>query len=142
MKSDCKIRHCDCFYEDSGKCTSCTYNKNTISEHQEDSYISNLDKVTELYEFLTGIAIPKDILAKSPKLSRKKAFTVIWFLQEQTHCLPDYIEQCRECGGLYDSEREGYCLDDQYDLNGKELPKKYWGCFCNNCVPAVDFVLG
>ena len=52
-----------------------------------------------------------------------------------------YIERCDVCGELYDRYQEGFWLDDKYELNGKTLPKKYWGSYCDGCVPNVNFKL-
>ncbi len=141
MKPNCKIRVCDCYHEGSSQCWSCTRNENHEKGKLEDNYISVCDKVDELFRYLTDEKIPDGIHVKSrPRLSPNKAWSLIWFLQEVTHCLPDHIERCDVCGELYDSWGEGYMLDDQYELNGKTLPKKYWGSYCSNeCAPNVDF---
>lgn len=143
MENECKIRVCNCYHEDSSNCWHCTRNKDPQKGELTDNYISICDKVDELFKYLTDEKIPEGVCVKSrPKLSRNKAWNLIWFLQEVTHCLPDHIERCDFCGQLYDSQSEGYCLDDQYDLNGKTLPKKYWGSYCgDSCAPNVDFKL-
>jgi len=71
---------------------------------------SDLEKIDEFYKFLTGEVVPKNIhLSKhaTPKMTEKKAFAVIWFLQEHLRILPENIEKCSECGDLYDSNCEG-----------------------------------
>ena len=106
----------------------------------KDEYISKLDKVDELFKYLTDEKIPDGVKVRSrPKLSTNKAWSLIWFLQEVTLCLPDHIEKCDRCDELFDTDQEGFILDDQYELNGKTLPKKYWGHFCDGCVPNVEF---
>jgi len=143
MDDKCKLRYCDCYHEDSYKCRNCTHNENPQKKKElTDNYISIRDKVNELYEFLADGKLPNGVVIKScPKLSRNKAWNVIWFLQEVTRCLPDHIEKCDVCGELYDSDQEGFILDDQYELNGKTLPKKYWGFYCDGCAPSIDFEL-
>ena len=132
MKPKCKIRVCDCYHESKSQCWSCTRNENHEKGKLEDNYISICDKVSQLYKYLTG--------EFRPKLSQNKAFGLIYYLQETIHCLPDHIERCDVCGELYDSWAEGYYLDEQYELNGKTLPKKYWGSYCSDeCAPIVDF---
>lgn len=98
------------------------------------------EKIEEFYNFLrdgklpNGMKMPKSHI---PKMSSKKAFTIIWYLQEHLQILPGSVEQCDGCLELFDSDKEGYYLDDQYELDGKTLPKKYWGHWCEGCVPNV-----
>ena len=140
MDTKCTLRYCDCYHEDHYECRDCTHNENSQGKELKDNYISIRDKVNELFEFLTDGKVPEGVIIKSkPKLSPNKAWNLTWFLQEITHCLPDHIERCDVCGGLYDSNQEGFWLDDQYELNGKTLPKKYWGSYCDGCAPNVDF---
>ncbi len=42
------------------------------------------------------------------KLNSKKAFRVIYYLQEHLPVFPDHIEQCSVCGELYDSYSAGH----------------------------------
>lgn len=101
-----------------------------------------LEQIQELQEFLTGRKLPEGMeVPKMPKLDDKVAFMVIWFLQEHLHVLPEHYEMCQNCHTIYDSHREGYYLDDQYELRGKTLPKKYWGPYCEGCAPNIDFEL-
>lgn len=140
MSNKCSLRLCNCYHEGTATCRHCTRNENPSKHNPTDNYITVLDKVNELYLYLQDKEIPDGIHVKPrPKLSQNKAWSLIWFLQEVTHCLPDHIERCGVCGDLYNSNAEGFCLDDQYELNGKELPKKYWGLYCDGCVPNVDF---
>ena len=130
--SECTLRNCDCWYENRGpKCYDCTRNAESTVKEKKDNYIDACEKVRQFYEYLTG--------KFRPKLSQNKAFGLIYYLQETMHCLPDTIEKCRVCGGLFNSGREGFILDDQYEVNGKTLPKKYWGLYCDDCVPQIDF---
>ena len=77
-----------------------------------------LEGVQEFYEFLQG-KLPDCISMKpSPKLTPRRAFDVIWFLQERFGLIPDYYERCVRCGVIYDSNNEGdrinyshYCGD-------------------------------
>lgn len=68
-----------------------------------------IEQVNELYEFLQ--AKNKEIgtltFKSVPKLSSRKAFSVIYFLQEHMHLIPDTFERCATCGDLYDSSNEG-----------------------------------
>jgi hypothetical protein len=66
-----------------------------------------IEKVEELYLFLQG-NLPECIhMKRPPRLSKVMAFRIIWFLQEQTHVLPDKFERCRTCGNIFNSESEG-----------------------------------
>ena len=126
----------------SRKCWNCSRNETHNNTELSDNYISIVDTVTVLYDYLAGKDMPAGVICWQPKMSREHAFDVIWFLQEQIHCLPDHIEKCDGCDDLYDTDCEGVHLDDQYELNGKTLPKKYWGMWCDNCIPCTDAVLG
>ncbi|KKN08142.1 hypothetical protein LCGC14_1059540 [marine sediment metagenome] len=140
---DSKRNSYNCFgVWDDSMCYDCQRNLKSEAETRSDNYISQLDKINILYEYLKGEGMPTGVSCLMPKLKPKKAFSVIWFLQEILHCLPDNIEQCDDCKDLYDTDSEGHILDDQYDLDGKTLPKKYWGHWCDNCVPCVDFEIG
>lgn len=70
----------------------------------------SLERVQEFYDFLTG-QVPANIKIPprmTPKLSKRMAFTIVWFLQEQTQVFPDTYEQCRKCRELYNTENDGY----------------------------------
>ncbi len=132
----------DCFWQcgDESECYFCSHNENA-KEKKGDRYITVLGKFNELYNYLRGIKLPERLspTCKMPKLTAKRAFGIIYVLQEITCCLPDCIEQCRGCLDLYDSELEGYSFDDQYQVDGKTLAKKYWGNWCESCIPDIEF---
>ncbi len=121
---------------------SCEAFNNRYRENRKDrdEHAELMPKLEVFFEFLMGEGVPDGFSLKhKPKLTARKAFTVIYVLQEYLHILPDSFEQCSECLSLYDSEREGYYLDDQYDTeDGKTLPKKYWGHYCSDsCRPDI-----
>lgn len=69
-----------------------------------------MDKKTTLYDverlmrMLTGGELPRGMrLREQPQLSRRAAFSVVWYLQEHMRILPEY-EMCDTCGILYDAE--------------------------------------
>lgn len=71
---------------------------------------SDLEKINEFYRFLTGEEMPEKITmarGHKPKMSEKKAFAIIWYLQEHLSILPDHIERCDVCGELYDKHSSG-----------------------------------
>ncbi len=84
-----------------------------------------LEQVDELYEFLMGqIPWGSGIVLErggQPKLSPRKAFNVIWFLQEHLHLLPDCYEQCPGCQNLFDTDCSGHL--------GVKDDREY----CDNC---------
>lgn len=143
---DCTVKRECCYwqtvgaYKRSNSCYNCERNRKA-EEKKKDNFIDILGKVNELYEYLTDQGLPEGVTCEMPKLSGTAAFSVLWFLQEITCCLPDHIEQCQECEQLYDSDCEGYYLDDQYchRVNGRTIAKKYWGHYCDYCVPNIDF---
>ena len=83
----------------------------------------DLSKVVEFYDFLTGESLPAGLSERGRKfkLSEKKAFEIIWYLQEHLSVFPDTIERCCKCGCLYDSDSDGFFDDD----TGK--------CYCETC---------
>lgn len=93
-----------------------------LIKNNDERKLSDLERVTEFYDFLQGNN-PDGILCKGIKLSKNKAFTIVWFLQEYLSIFPDSIEKCSECGDLYDSYSTGY---------HSEITEKF---FCGNCCP-------
>jgi len=85
--------------------------------------------LTEFFEFLQG-EMPEGMSmtrGHAPKMSAKKAFAIIWYLQEHMRVLPDRIDQCWSCGELFDSHSEG--------LYWESKGRNYCGC-CQHEVPA------
>jgi len=132
----------NCFGEyDSSMCHDCIYNSESQATEKHNRYVDFRDRIDVFYKYLKGEELPEGVTCKMPKLKPDIAFSVIWFLQEILHVLPDNIEQCDGCKELFDTDREGYILDDQYiDKNtGKTLAKKHWGHWCEGCVPNIEF---
>ena len=50
---------------------------------------SDIEKVKAFYEFLKG---------DTQKLSKRQAFSIIYYLQEHLPLFPDNIEKCENCG--------------------------------------------
>ena len=140
-KVECTVPRRDGCYGvyDNRMCYDCVHNTASTAKVRADNYADTAGKVRVLYEFLQGEGLPKGVECPTPKLSSKMAFNIIWFLQEVMGLLPDTIERCDGCGELYDSDEAGCQLDDQYTLNGRPLPKKYWGHWCDSCIPQVDW---
>lgn len=132
----------NCFgrYDDS-LCSDCVHNAKSEAKEKQERFISQRDRIDELYKFLKGEELPEGIYCKMPKLLPKMAFTVIWFLQEHLHVLPDNIEQCDGCKELFDADGEGFHLNENYKNNktGKAIAKKHWGDWCDSCILDVYF---
>lgn len=94
-----------------------------LLKNNDNKKVDDLERIDEFYRFLQG-NVPDGIRLKrghKPKLSEKKAFAIIWYLQEHLPILPDMIERCDKCGELYDSYSSGY----HSEKKGK--------CFCDGC---------
>jgi hypothetical protein len=124
-------------------CYDCIFNEKSESKEKSNRFQSYKDAIDEFYKFLKGEELPEGTHCKTPKLSPDIAFTVIWFLQEHLHVLPDNVKQCDGCKELFDSHQEGVHLDDQYKnaKTGKTLAKKHWGSWCDSCTPDIDYEL-
>jgi hypothetical protein len=86
-----------------------------LLKNNEDRNWADIEWVNEFYQFLQG-ELPSGIgMSNRPKLSRKVAFSIIWYLQEKFPIIPDHIEQCDVCGELYDEYAEGH----HSELTGK-----------------------
>lgn len=90
--------------------------------------IDDIEKVKELYNFLRGGQPEGMVFSKTckPKLSSKKAFAIIYYLQEHLRIIPDHFEVCWKCGDIYDTEGEG--------IHWKSKDRFYCGC-CDDLVP-------
>ena len=99
------------------------------------------EQMQEFFDFLQGKT--EDEVRGSPKLTKKKAFSVIYYLQEKLHVLPDNFEMCFECKSLFDTHQGGITVDSDgkidefYERLGvtKKLLKKHEGkqfC-CDEC---------
>lgn len=71
--------------------------------------LSDVEWIEEFYEFLQGGVLEGLVFGHGhkPKLSAKKAFAIIYYLQEYLPVFPDHIEKCWRCGCLFDSDSEG-----------------------------------
>jgi len=113
-------------------------------------------KIEELYGYLQGDSKPESLESNfKPKLSRRAAFHIIWFLQEFTQIIPDNFEACSVCDSIYDTHREGYhseitenfycdncawdnqhiafCYGCRKEVDVKKYSKKLGEYFCDDC---------
>ena len=98
-------------------------NKIHLLKNNDNRDWSDVEWIQEFYDFLQGVE-PDGICfarGKVPKLSPKKAFSIIWYLQEHFPIFPDHIEPCSNCGCIYDTYSEGLYW---------ETKNKF---FCGNC---------
>ena len=95
----------------------------TLIKNNKNRKWDDLEWLEEFYKFLQG-DIPEGmrlIRGHKPKMSEKKAFAIIWYLQEHFPILPDHIERCDNCGDLFNSG----CSGLYWETKGKH--------FCDAC---------
>lgn len=108
-----------------------------LPKGEEMPELDALQKTNLLFKFLTGEAIPDGIHGcPSPRLSKRKAWSIIWLLQEYPglHLLPDHITICDNCGDLFDEDKEGLSISDcakDYGMTAKANFKSYCG-YCDD----------
>jgi len=131
----------NCFGKyDESMCYDCIHNKEKTESDAKERFINFRDKIDILYKYLKGEEVPEGVHCKKPTLSPDLAFAVIYFLQEIMHVLPDTIEQCDGCKELFDTDSSGWIIDADYiDVDtGETLAEKYWGHWCDDCVPDIE----
>lgn len=85
------------------------------------------DKINEFARLLTKGEVPEGVeIGRLPKLSKKAAESVIWFLQEITGIIPDHFEMCKECGDWFD-----------YRNSGCHIEGKKGGFYCEGHLPLI-----
>ena len=101
------------------------------------------EQVQGIMNFLMGKKLPEGWeMSHSPCLSHKKAFKIIYFLQEHAKIIPDTFEKCDICHEIFNTWNEGLVLTEDYKLkNGNKIPKKYYGFYCDDCRPDIEYVL-
>lgn len=88
-----------------------------------------IERVREFYDFLTNQQLPDGMCTgrgNQPRLTGRQAFSVIWFLQEHLHIIPDHFDRCDDCGSLFDSDQGGWYSEER----GKQ--------FCEKCLCKYD----
>ena len=106
------------------------HNEIKLLKNNDKRTDSDLEKVREFYRFLTGEEMPEKISigrGRAPKMSEKKAFSIIWYLQEHLSIFPDTIEICSVCGELFDTNSEGI----YWETKGKH--------YCGGCCDVVPY---
>lgn len=102
--------------------------QNHQSDDERNSW-SHTQWVDEFYRFLQGESPEGMAVGKhgQPRLTQKKAFTIVWYLQEHLRVLPAHIERCDNCGELFDSHCDG--------IHWESKSKFYCGG-CQHLLPA------
>lgn len=104
-------------------------NKIKLQNQNDKRGLSDLELVTEFYEFLQG-KLPDGMevgYGGKIKLSPRKAFNIIWYLQEHLTLIPSQIDQCDICKDLFDPHSSGHYSEKQ----GKN--------YCGACDNLHDF---
>jgi len=102
-------------------------NEIKLLKNNDNRTDSDVEWIEEFYSFLLG-DVPEGIHlghGHRPKLSRKKALTIIWYLQEHFPILPDHIEECWYCGSIFDV----YCEGLYWETKGRH--------YCGSCTHLV-----
>lgn len=68
-------------------------------------------QVQEFMNMLTGEDLPEGMrMNNQPKLNNESAFSIVWYLQEHLHLLPDNYEMCKVCKEIYDAHGGGHII--------------------------------
>jgi len=88
-----------------------------------------VEQVEEFHNFLSSGEQPEGMqVGRPPKVGKKVAFTIIWYLQEHLRIIPDNFEMCDRCLRIYDSWGEGIYLEGRKRINH----------VCGNCITNAD----
>lgn len=84
--------------------------------NSKDKTEITLEQVQELVDFLAGGKLPEGWTTSAPPtLTRKQAFSVVYYLQERLHIIPDHFEMCAVCEQVADTHYGGvFVSDDDY----------------------------
>jgi len=99
--------------------------RNYLKERQDEEKRRDkeLEAVTTFHDFLQGTKPEGVTTRRFKKMNADQAFTVIWFLQEVCHLIPDQYEMCCNCKSIFDSYSGGLYVEK----TGKH--------YCDNCSP-------
>ncbi len=99
-----------------------------LLKNNDERTDSDTEWIEEFYCFLKGV-VPEGMemgRTNMLRLSKKKAFSIIWYLQEHFPILPDHIEVCWNCDSIFDVYSEG--------LHWETKNRHYCGS-CTHLVP-------
>jgi hypothetical protein len=83
-----------------------------------------IEQVQEFYDYLKGEFMPNEFIIESQKLSKNKAQSILYILQEYFHIMPNTFEICENCDNLFDTGNEGFCHDCE-DCENKSCIELY-----------------
>lgn len=92
------------------------------------------EQMLEFFRYLT------DKMGMEPK----HAFDIIYYLQETMGILPDSWELCARCGNIFDSNREGSYVDEDFEIDWqgddllKPLPQYIGNHYCEWCIMEIE----
>ena len=97
-----------------------------------------LDQVEDLVKMLIGHDVEDVYLAHQPQLTRRQAFSVVYYLQEILCIIPDHYEMCGECDGIFDDRYGGGTRQGDNAQLCESCAQHY--DFCNSsCCELVPF---
>ncbi len=62
------------------------------------------------------------VLFHQPSLSSEQAFSIIYYLQEELHLMPNHYDLCRVCHHLYDSQVGGLLVPFEHGFCERHIP--------------------
>ena len=86
-------------------------NKIKFTKQKASENDTDLEWINEFFQFLQG-DVPESLHIgkhKISKLTPKKAFSIIYYLQEHLPVFPDNIEICSNCKDLFYTNYGFYC---------------------------------
>lgn len=117
----------DCPYQKSGCKMQCKQEEADVQKDskrfdaEEKSSINDIrvDDVQKFLNFLQTGAAEGYVFKRPLRLTPEQAFSVIYYLQEEMHVIPDTYEMCDECHRIYDTDEEGEVIKNKH--------------FCDSC---------
>lgn len=103
----------------------------------------DIDKLRKWFEWMTGdddslVTELGEITIKSPKLSKNKAFDILYTLQEYLRVISCEFEMCRKCkflGTMSDGSVDNIDREEYVEQGFKRKPRKgEEGIYCEDCL--------
>lgn len=81
----------------------------TLLKNNDNRKLDDLEWIEEFYNFLQGEDTDGISFRRGyqPKLNHKKAYSIIYYLQEHCPVFPDTVEKCYNCEELFDTNSSG-----------------------------------
>jgi len=97
-----------------------------------------IEQVEQFISMLTGGELENLILVEQPKLSKRAAFCVVYYLQEEMRIIPDTFEMCMDCEDIFDAQY-GYIRQSDNAHICPDCASEYRYCIeCGTLVPFDD----